>query len=79
MEKESVLDPWLEEWGCLVGFQMITDGYVSHGEDVGVALENGKGTNNVHLDMGKIAFWNGNGKGRRETWRRIFFFLARKQ
>jgi len=49
-----------------------TDGYVNHGEDVGVALGNGKWTNNVLLDMGKKAFWNGNGKGRRETWPWIF-------
>ncbi len=35
---------------------------VNHSEDVGVTLGNGKGTNYVHMEMRKTAFWNGNGR-----------------
>ncbi len=31
---------------------------------MGVTLGNGKGTNNVYVDMVKTAFRNGNGKGK---------------
>ncbi len=37
-------------------------GSVYHGKDVGVTLGNEKRTNYVHMEMGKTAFWNGNGR-----------------
>jgi hypothetical protein len=51
---------------------------VNHGEDVGISLGNGKGANNVHVDMGKTTFWNGDGKRRRGDMSVGFCFLARK-
>jgi hypothetical protein len=39
--------------------------------------EGGKGANNVHVDMGKTAFWNGNRKGRRGNIGVDFWFLRK--